>query len=149
MIASRLFSKEFKRKIDFSFNGLCGVALTGNVSFDGIELPHWYCKKHSLKIGDTCLVLRDPVQNIFIALKIEGFTHNEIRVNSQTITVIDGDFDGDGLSVIPMSMLRAECEARGVKTEVIAQIESELNDLVPTKLLSNPDFSRLVRDYSL
>ncbi|MGL5317053.1 MAG: hypothetical protein ACRC92_27585 [Peptostreptococcaceae bacterium] len=148
-ITARILSKRFKEKIQFKFNGISGVALTGNVSFDGIELPYWYCKKHGIKVGDYGLVTRDPIQNIVICLRVEGFTKNEIRVNSQTITIIDGDFDGDRLQFIPFFEIVKECGEHNVHRDTTEVILRELAGLLPTRIMSNETFARLVRDYKL
>ncbi|MGL6098565.1 MAG: hypothetical protein ACRC0G_02955 [Fusobacteriaceae bacterium] len=148
-IAKRLLSKNFKNKFQFDFIGLSGVALTGNLSYDGVAIPEWYAIEKNLKIGDSCVITRDPIQNIFLTLKIEAFTSNEIRVNSQTITLVDGDFDGDKLQVIPFCNILKECDRLGVNDSAKANIVAELEALLPTVILESEKFSRLVRDYSL
>lgn len=146
-IVQRLFSKKFKEKLDFSFNGISGVALTGNVSLSGIQLPKWYCKKHGLKIGDLVVVTRDPIQNIFVTLKIEGYTRNEIRVNSHMFTFLGGDFDGDRIHVVPFVAIMEELRDRGFDDFTISTILYELTGLLPKHLFNNPKFARLIRDY--
>ncbi|MGL6100324.1 MAG: hypothetical protein ACRC0G_11955 [Fusobacteriaceae bacterium] len=147
--AKRLVSKNFKNKFQFNFVGLSGVALTGNLSADGVSIPKWYAREKGIKIGDLVLVTRDPIQNIFISLKVESFTRNEIRINSQTITLLDGDFDGDKLQVIPFCNIMSECDRLGVTETAKKAIVSELTDLLPTSIMGSERFSRLVRDYSL
>ncbi|MGL5767966.1 MAG: hypothetical protein ACRCX8_20200 [Sarcina sp.] len=148
-IASRILSKRFKDKFQFKFRGLSGVAITGNVSYNGILLPEWYCKKHGIKIGDCGLVTRDPIQNIVLCLRVEGFTRNEMRVNSQTITLVDGDFDGDRIQFIPFQEIVEECARHNVHRDSTEVILREIIQLLPTNIMNNPEFARLVRNYSL
>lgn len=146
-IACRLFSKKFKEKLDFTFKGLSGVALTGNVTLNGVIIPKWYANMRNLKIGDLMVVTRDPIQNIFISLKIEGFSKNEIRVNAHTFTFLGGDFDGDKIQVIPFTNIKAELENRKCNSLTISTILYELVGLLPSHLFANKKFSRLLRDY--
>ncbi|MGL5714373.1 MAG: hypothetical protein ACRCYT_04790 [Cetobacterium sp.] len=148
-IAKRILTKNFKSKFQFEFKGLSGVVLTGNLSYDGVAIPQWYAKKLGINIGDLVVITRDPIQNIFLTLKVEAFTANEIRVNSHTITWVDGDFDGDRMQVIPFCNIMKECDEFGVTEEAKASIVSELTELLPSSLVNNEKFARLIRDYSL
>ncbi|MGL5716447.1 MAG: hypothetical protein ACRCXX_14020 [Cetobacterium sp.] len=145
-IAGRLFSKKFKDKLDFSFKGLSGVALTGNLSLDGVALPKWYCEKHNLKIGDLVMVTRDPIQNIVMCLRVEGYTKNEIRVNSHMFTFLGGDFDGDRVNIIPFISIKAELVKRGFDGVIIGTVLYELVKLIPKHMFKQSKFSRLLRD---
>lgn len=145
-IAGRLFSKKFKDKLNFSFKGLSGVALTGNVTLDGVQLPLWYCKKHGLKIGDLVMVTRDPIQNIVMCLRIEGYTANEIRVNSHMFTFLGGDFDGDRINIIPFLAIKLELRERGFDDLTISTVLYECVKLIPKHMFKQEKFARLLRD---
>ena len=107
-ILKTIASKNFKDNYRMKFEGITGVALTGNCSLDGCNIPAWYANKHDLKVGDYVLAFRHPIQNLFITLKIEAinntedFTDNELRLNSLSFLWLRGDHDGDKINFIPL-----------------------------------------------
>lgn len=136
-IESEIFSKEFKNFYQMKFNGVTGVALTGNVSINGIYIPLWYATKNKIYVGDIGIVFRDPVQNLIIALRVEGFTANEMRVHSKVFTWLAGDHDGDKVQFIPLRQLIND------NHEFISDINSLMNEvenIFPEALIkdSNP-----------
>lgn len=132
MIESEVFSKDFKKLYKMKFKGITGVCLTGNVSINGIKIPLWYAKKHGIQIGDIGIVFRDPVQNLIIALQVEGFTENEIRVHSKVFVLLGGDHDGDKCQFIPLkSFLKENVDYTGKYT---LNIVEEVNKLLPSNI---------------
>lgn len=132
MIESEVFSKDFKKLYRMKFKGITGVCLTGNVSINGIKIPLWYAKKHGIQIGDIGIVFRDPVQNLIIALQVEGFTENEIRVHSKVFVLLGGDHDGDKCQFIPLkSFLKENVDYTGRYT---LNIVEEVHKLLPSNI---------------
>lgn len=135
MIESEVFSKDFKKLYRMKFKGITGVCLTGNVSINGIKIPLWYAKKHGIQIGDIGIVFRDPVQNLIIALQVEGFTENEIRVHSKVFVLLGGDHDGDKCQFIPLkSFLKENVNYTGKYT---LNIVEEVNRLLPSNIFTD------------
>ena len=131
-IETNIFSKEFKNMYQMVFSGITGVCLTGNVSINGIQIPLWYAKKYGIQIGDIGIVFRDPVQNLIIALQVEGFTENEIRVHSKVFVLLGGDHDGDKCQFIPLkSFLKENVEFTGRYT---LNIVEEVHKLLPSNI---------------
>lgn len=146
-IETNIFSKEFKNMYQMVFSGITGVCLTGNVSINGIQIPQWYARENKINIGDIGIVFRDPVQNLIIALKVEGFTENEIRVHSKVFTWLGGDHDGDKAQFIPLkNFLKANEEYTG---EFALDIIQEVNDLLPSRLLEHGRFMPLLQSADL
>lgn len=135
MIESEVFSKDFKKLYRMKFKGITGVCLTGNVSINGIQIPLWYAKKYGIQIGDIGIVFRDPVQNLIIALQVEGFTENEIRVHSKVFVLLGGDHDGDKCQFIPLkSFLKENIEYTGRYT---LNIVEEVHKLLPSNIFTD------------
>lgn len=135
MIESEVFSKDFKKLYRMKFKGITGVCLTGNVSINGIQIPLWYAKKYGIQIGDIGIVFRDPVQNLIIALQVEGFTENEIRVHSKVFVLLGGDHDGDKCQFIPLkSFLKENVEYTGRYT---LNIVEEVHKLLPSNIFTD------------
>lgn len=147
MIETNVFSKEFKNLYRMKFKGVTGVALTGNVTIDGIKIPLWYAKKHKIKIGDIGIVFRDPVQNLIIALRVEGFTDNEIRVHSKVFTWLAGDHDGDKVQFIPLKDFLKENV--NYTQQYTINIVQEVFDLQPSRLLEHKKFMPLLDNMDL
>lgn len=132
MIEAEVFSKDFKNMYRMKFKGVTGVCLTGNVSINGIQIPEWYAEKYGISIGDIGIVFRDPVQNLIISLKVEGFTENEMRVHSKVFVLLGGDHDGDKVQFIPLkNFLSANKEYTG---EFTLDIVEEVNRLLPSNI---------------
>lgn len=140
-ITKQVFSKEFKQFYQMKFRGISGVALTGNLEPDEIELPYWYAKKNNLKKGDLVLVTRDPIQNLVLAGRIAGFTRNECRVNSNVFTWLGGDHDGDKVQFIPLSVI---LEENSEFIEDSAKLEEELIAILPTNVVKRPELATLL-----
>lgn len=145
-IAKVFLSKNFKKNYKFKFTGFTSIALTGHLSPDGVAIPKSFAEKFHVKIGDLCIVKRDPLQNIFITLKVEKF-HEErvVRINPQTFLLTDGDFDGDQVSVIPVNnLIRENKEYIGSQG---AQVRKELGRLLPSVIMNNARYNVLTREY--
>lgn len=142
LMISRVFSKEIKSLYKLIVKGIKGVALTGNVSLNGVALPKEYCDKLSLKIGDKVLVIRHPVQNLIICCTLERYTKdNTVRCHHRTIELLDGDFDGDELGFIPVnSILNQMKDYKFEKSDTMKFIHSELEKITPTKLFANDSY---------
>lgn len=151
MIESEVFSKDFKKLYRMKFKGITGVCLTGNVSINGIKIPLWYAKKHGIQIGDIGIVFRDPVQNLIIALQVEGFTENEIRVHSKVFVLLGGDHDGDKCQFIPLkSFLKENVNYTGRYTLSIVE---EVHKLLPSNIFTDdskfyPMFGHMDYDFT-
>lgn len=140
-IESNIFSKHFKNFYRMNYSGVTGVALTGNVSIDGICIPMWFADRYKIGIGDIGIVFRDPVQNLIIALKVEGFTENEMRVHSKVFTWLAGDHDGDKVQFIPLRMfLKNNSEYIENKNKLVEEVEN----ILPSNLLNNDRLSILL-----
>lgn len=145
-IESNIFSKNFKEMYRMKFEGVSGVCLTGNVSINGIMIPKWYAKKHNIEIGDLVIVYRDPVQNMILALKVEGFTENEMRVHSQVFTWLNGDHDGDKIQAIPLKVF-LEVNKEFIDNE--QDIINEVIDLLPSNLLNKEKFPNMLSNANM
>lgn len=151
MIEAEVFSKDFKKLYQMKFHGVTGVCLTGNVSINGIQIPKWYADKHGISIGDIGIVFRDPVQNLIIALKVEGFTENEMRVHSKVFVLLCGDHDGDKVQFIPLKAFLIEnVDYTGRYT---LNIVEEVNNLLPSNIFTNnskflPMFEHMDYDFT-
>lgn len=152
-IAKRFLSKNFKEKYQFKMIGYSSVALPGHLGIDEVALPEHYCIKNNINIGDLCIVKRDPVQNIFLALRVAKMHYaNIIRVNPRTIQLIDGDFDGDNIACIPLkSVVRHNKKffynGEIFNEELYNQIKEEVNQLLPSKIMANESLNNLTREY--
>lgn len=146
-IETNVFSKEFKNMYQMVFSGITGVALTGNVSINGIQIPEWYARENKINIGDIGIVFRDPVQNLITALKVEGFTSNEMRVHSLIFTWLNGDHDGDKVQFIPLKNFLKQNEE--YTDEFTLDIIKEVNDLLPSRLLEHKKFMPLLQNADL
>lgn len=152
-IAKRFLSKNFKEKYQFKMIGYSSVALPGHLRIDEVALPEHYCIKNNINIGDLCIVKRDPVQNIFLALRVAKMHYaNIIRVNPRTIQLIDGDFDGDNIACIPLkSVVRHNKKffynGEIFNEELYNQIKEEVNQLLPSKIMANESLNNLTREY--
>lgn len=123
-INRQLLSKKFKLLYQFEFKGVTTVATPAFIGIDEVIVP--IEAKKIFKIGDICLVKRDPVQNIFISCKVVGYSkHKVIRVNHRTIELLDGDFDGDLISVIQLDEKYIE-EAKNIMPSKLEANFSEL-----------------------
>lgn len=152
-IAKRFLSKDFKEKYQLRFVGYSSVALPGHLGIDEVALPEHYCLKNNIKIGDLCIVKRDPVQNIFLCLRVAKMHYaNVIRVNPRTIQLVDGDFDGDNIAVVPVkSLIKFNkfyfYENEELKIELVNQIKGELIRLLPSNIMKNEVLNNLTREY--
>lgn len=129
-MAKMVFSKEFKKLYNRKVNGFSGVALTHGGSVDEVLVPSWT----GLRMGEMVKVVRHPVQNIFVCCKVGGFTENEFRVNPWTWRLLDGDFDGDEINVIPLYQF-------GKK------VVSASDRLFPSKIYDSVEFASLMEQY--
>lgn len=152
-IAKRFLSKNFKEKYQFKMIGYSSVALPGHLGIDEVALPEHYCLKNNISIGDLCIVKRDPVQNIFLCLKVAKMHYaNIIRVNPRTIQLVDGDFDGDNIAVIPFRQVIMHnkfffYENKELKIDLTNKIKEELLELLPSKIMKNESLTNLTREY--
>ena len=147
-IAKRIFSKNFKEKYQIKFIGFNSVALTADIGFDEVIIPKSWAKKRNINIGDLCIIKRDPVQNIFVTAKVIGFDEESVvRVNCKMFTILDGDFDGDQCAVIPVKLF-IECNKKYfTNPSQIDDLYSELEELLPSKILANSKYDKLTREY--
>lgn len=134
-ILKRFASKEFKAKYRSKFKGITGVALTGNVGIDECMVPEWYADKHKIKAGDYICAFRHPVQNIFVVLKVVGFTENELRIHSQVFTWLGGDHDGDKLYFVPFNSLYWDNKRYFYKVANYVELKQQVVALLPSQLL--------------
>lgn len=143
-ISAGIFSKDFKKMYQMKFNGYTSVALTDFLDLDEVYIPNWYAKKHKIRIGDTCLMFRHPIQNIFIAVKVAGFTGDgTIRVNSLVFTWLGGDHDGDKVEIVPVKVLIKDNEeffGDGRKEAFLEEIER----LLPSNICKDAELSELI-----
>lgn len=142
-ISGGIFTKNFKKMYQIEFNGYTSVALTGFLNLDEIYIPYSYAKEHDLKVGDICLLFRHPIQNIFVAVRIAGFTHNEIRVNSVMFAWLGGDYDGDKVEIVPVKVLledNKEFFTDGRKEDFL----NEIKRLFPSNICKDAELSQLI-----
>lgn len=144
-IVAEFLSKNFKKLYRFLTQGISTVGLPLiSLSLDGVCLPKEYCERNNIKLGDKFIVKRDPVQNIFVTLTVEKIQGTCIRVHPRTMKLLDGDFDGDELRAISIKeMLSRNKQYIDNVSDVIA----ELNDIIPSKLLSNEKLMQLMEQY--
>lgn len=135
-ITKNILSKDFKNNFQFKFKGYSGVALPGgNLDLDEILIP----SNSGIKVGSVCLVSRDPAQHLFISLKVVGYSDG-VRVNPYTIMLLDGDFDGDKIQVIPMNNIinehiRLNPDIREIEIDnFISSLKEEFESIKPTSL---------------
>ena len=143
-ISAGLFSKDFKKMYRMTFNGYTSVALTAFLDLDEVYIPHWYAKKHGIKKGDIVLMFRHPIQNIFVAVRVAGFTGDgTIRVNSLVFTWLGGDHDGDKVEIVPVKTLiedNIEFFGEGRKEGFLADVER----LFPSNICKDAELSHLI-----
>lgn len=145
-IETNIFSKEFKNMYKIKMNGVTGVCLTGNVSMNGIEIPEWYANKHKIKIGDIGIAYRDPVQKLIIALKVEKFTFNTMRVHSKVFTWLAGDHDGDKIQFVPFKVLIRENKEYINDLTHLLNLRRNIFDILPSNLLKKNNFPMLMEE---
>lgn len=147
-ILKRIASKRFKEKYRMKFNGFNSVALSHGFDIDGVMIPQSYSDKYDIKVGDWCIVKRDPLQNIFLLCKVIGFNKAPInRVHPIAFRMVDGDFDGDNVAVIPLKKF-FEDNKEFIDTYQRLRIEEELKSAIPSKMIHDPRFKHLTREYS-
>lgn len=140
-ILKGIASKEFKYNYRMRFKGLTGVALTGNCSIDGCNIPAWYAKKHDIQVGDYILAFRHPIQNLFLTLRVESisstedFTENELRMNSMVFTWLGGDHDGDKLNFIPLTKIYFDNKRYFHNLCNFIEFQSSCLNILPSALL--------------
>lgn len=142
-IANALFSKDFKKLYRMKFNGYTSVALTEFCDIDEIYIPEDYAKEHGLEIGDKCLMFRHPIQNLFVTVKIAGFTDSLIRMNSLLFTWLGGDHDGDKVEIVPLKLLIEENKKFFIngRTETLFE---DADRLLPSRLVEDNELSKLI-----
>lgn len=136
LMVARVFSKEVKKMFTLSTRGIKGVALTGNIGLDEVMIPRHLAKKMGIKLGDTTLVVRHPVQNLLLCCTVSGFTENEMRLNPRTIELIDGDFDGDEIAVVPITSIEEQMIELGMSND-IPKLWLELDYIRPSMLFED------------
>lgn len=129
-LAKIVFSKECKKLYNRKVSGFSGVALTHGGSVDEILVPSWT----GLRMGELCAVVRHPVQNVFLVCRVSGYTDNEFRISPWSWRLVDGDFDGDEINIIPLYQFGKSVVSAGSR-------------LFPSKIYDSVEFGELMEQY--